>query len=197
MAGRRFALRRRGRGEAPWTWEPLLEPGCWARQRPATEEREQGGGREGREGWDGRASGRGGTGGRAGGRAARGPGGGRDFGRGGGGGEGAGQSAHPRGPRPPLPYGWTGCNSMSAGLWRADELWAAGGIGDGGGAVRVGGGGGPIRPPFRYVDVPEPYGWTVAQGRVWWGWGLGEGPRGPCRAGGGGGMFRPLGRQRV
>ena len=54
-----------------------------------------------------------------------------------------------------------------------------------GGAVRVGGGGGPIRPPFRYVDVPEPYGWMVAQGRVWWGWGLGEDPRGPCRAGGG------------
>ena len=162
MAGRRFALRRRGRGEAPWTWEPLLEPGCWARQRPATEEREQGGGREG---WDGRASGRTGSPGAW------------------GGGEGAGQSAHPRGPRPLLPYGWTGCNSMSAGLWRADELWA-GGIGDGG-AVRVGGGGGPIRPPFRYVNVPEPYGWMVAQGRVWWGWGLGEDPRGPCRAGGG------------
>ena len=83
---------------------------------------------------------------------------------------------------------------MSAGLWRADELWA-GGIGDGG-AVRVGGGGGPIRPPFRYVDVPEPYGWMVAQGRVWWGWGLGEDPRGPCRAGGGE-VSRQRGRQRV
>ena len=51
-----------------------------------------------------------------------------------------GQSAHPPGPRHPLPDGWTACNSTSAGLLGADELWAAGASwhGRSRGAARVG-----------------------------------------------------------